>query len=97
MRLLGRVPHHLDAGLARAGERDHGHVGMAHEPVADLAAAAVHDVDDAGRQTRLDEQLDEALAEQRRVGRRLEDDRVAADERRRDLPGRESRSGSSTA
>jgi hypothetical protein len=48
LRLLGRVAHHLDAGLARAGERDHGHVRVAHEPVADRAAAPVHDVDTPG-------------------------------------------------
>src|SRR5256885_1655766 len=48
-----------------------------------------HDVDDPGRDARLGEQLDEALAQQRRVGRRLEDHRVPADERGRDLPGRD--------
>ena len=37
------------------------HVGMAHEPVADGRAAAVDDVDDAGGNARLVEQLDEAL------------------------------------
>ena len=63
LEVLRGVPHHLDTGLPRAGERDHGHVGMAHEPVADRAAAAVHDVDHAARQACLDEQLDEPLAE----------------------------------
>ena len=58
----GRLQHR-DAGLARAGERDHGDVGVADEPVADVAPAAVDDVDDAGRDAGLDEQLDEALAE----------------------------------
>ena len=48
---------------------------------------AVHDVDDAGGTPGLDQQLDEALAEQRRVVRGLEHDGVAADERRHDLPG----------
>ena len=76
-------------GLARAGEGDHRHVGVADERLARLLAVAVHDVDDARRHARLGEQLDEALGEQRRVLGRLEHDRVAADERRAELPGRD--------
>src|SRR5436190_14896623 len=68
LQVVGGVPHHLDAGLARASERDHGHVRMADEPVADLAPAPVDDVDHACRHAGLREQLDEALAEKRRVG-----------------------------
>src|SRR5436190_590321 len=49
-------------------------------------AAFMPDVDDAVRDACLDQQLDEALAEERRVRRRLEDDRVAAGERRQHLP-----------
>ena len=48
----GRLRSTVDAGLARAGERDHRDVGMPHEPVADRAAAAVDDVDDARRARR---------------------------------------------
>ena len=62
---------------------------MFDEPVADRAAAAVHDVQHAGRKPGFREQLDEALAERGRVGRWLEDDRVAAHERGRDLPRRD--------
>ena len=42
-------------------------VGMAHDPLADGAAAAVDDVDDAARDARLGEQLDEALGQRGRV------------------------------
>ena len=50
-------------GLARSGQRDHGHVRVRDEPLTDRAAAPVDDVDDAGRHPGLDQQLDEALAE----------------------------------
>ena len=43
---------------------------MPDEAVADSASAAMDDVDDALRDTRLVEQLDEALPESRRVARR---------------------------
>ena len=62
---------------------------MADEPVAGVLAEAVDEVDDAVGQARLGEQLDEALGQQRRVLGRLEDDGVAADERGRELPGRD--------
>ena len=62
LEVVGGGLRHGDARLARAGERDHGHVGMAHERVAGRLAVAVHDVDDAVREARLVEQLDEALA-----------------------------------
>ena len=78
---------HGHAGLARAGQRHDGHVGVADDPVADVAPEAVDDVDDAVRHAGLGQQLDEALAERGRVVRGLEDDGVAADERRHDLPG----------
>jgi hypothetical protein len=89
LELVGGVLEHLDAGLARAGQRDHRYVRVAHERVADRATAAVDDVDDALGDARLGEQLDEALTQERRVGGRLEDDRVPGHERRRDLPGRD--------
>jgi hypothetical protein len=43
----GRLEH-LDAGLARAGERDHADVRDGDEPLADRASATVDDVHDAG-------------------------------------------------
>ena len=63
--------------------------GMPHEALADGPAAAVDDVDDTVGDAGLDEELDEALPERRRVGRRLEDDGVPGDERGRDLPRRD--------
>ena len=62
---------------------------MADERLARLLAEAVDDVDDAGRHARLGEQLDEPLGEERRVLGRLQHDRVAADERRAELPRRD--------
>ena len=52
-----------DARLARAGEGDHRHVGMPDERVAGLLAVAVDDVDDARREARFAQKLDEALGE----------------------------------
>ena len=87
LEVVGGVLRHEHAGLARAGEGDDRDVRMAHEPVAGLLAVAVDEVDHPVRKPRLAEQLDEALGEQRRVLRRLQDDGVAADERGRELPG----------
>ncbi len=89
LEVVGGGLRHQDAGLARAGEGDHGHVGVAHEPVAGLLAVAVDEVDDAVGQPGLGEQLDEALGQERRVLGGLEHDGVAADERGRELPGRD--------
>ena len=96
LELVGGVLRHEHARLPRAREGDHRDVGVAHEPVARLLAVAVDEVDDAVREPGLAEQLDEARRQERRVLGRLEHDRVAADERGRELP-RGSRSGSSTA
>jgi hypothetical protein len=63
---------------------------MLDEALADDAPSAVHDVEDAGRQAGVLENLDEPLGERGRVRRGLEDDRVAADERGRDLPAGDS-------
>ena len=89
LQLVGRVLRDEHAGLARAGERDHRHVGVAHERVARLLAEAVHDLHDALGQAGLVQQVDEALREQRRVLGRLQHDGVAADERGRELPRRD--------
>ena len=48
-----------------------------------------HEVDDAGREAGLGHQLDEERRAVRRVGRRLEDDRVAGHERGHRLPARD--------
>ena len=89
LEVLRAVLHDGDARVTRARERDHRHVGMANQAIADGAAAAVHDVDDALGDSGLVQQLDESLPQRGRIGRRLEDDRVAGDERRGDLPGRD--------
>jgi len=86
LQLVGGVLRYEHARLARAGEGDHGHVRVAHERVARLLAEAVHDLHDAFGQPGFVQQIDEALREQRRVLGRLQDDGVAADERRRKLP-----------
>ena len=59
----GAVLGGLDPDLARAGERDQRHVRVLDEALADRLAAAVHDVEHAGGQAGLLEDLDEALAE----------------------------------
>ena len=82
LQLVGARLRDEDAGLARAGERDDRHVGMADERVARLLAEPVHDLHDALGQAGLVQQVDEPLREQRRVLGRLQHDRVAADERR---------------
>src|SRR6185295_5073870 len=87
LQAVGRGLRHLDSSLARARERDHRYIRMRDDRVTDLSPTSVDDVDDARRNTRVVQQLDEALAERRRVRRRLEDDGVSADERRQDLPG----------
>src|SRR5437867_12985217 len=57
--------------------------------VSQVSARAEHEVEHALRQTRLFENLDETDREQRGVRRRLEDNGIAEDERRHDLPGRD--------
>ena len=86
---LGGGLEHLDAGVARAGERDDGDVGMPHEALADSSPTSVDDVDHAVGDAGLGEELDESLPERGSVRGRLEDDGVPGDERGRDLPGRD--------
>ena len=88
LEVLGGGLQHRDAGLARAGQRDHADIGMADDPVPHLAAEPVHEIDDAVGHAGLDEQLHEALPEHRRVVRGLEHHGVPAHECRDDLPGR---------
>ena len=70
LEVVGPVLRGLDPDLARAGQRDERHVRMLDQALADRPAAAVDDVEDARREPGLLEDLDEALAERRRVGRR---------------------------
>ena len=74
------------ADLGRAGERDLVDVGVLDEMRAGRAVAG-DDVDDARRQLGLAADVGEDERRQRRRLGRLEHDRVAAGERRRDLPG----------
>jgi hypothetical protein len=86
-----REPLARDAGdhpshARRSRERDDGHVGMLDERLARLLAEAVHDVQHARRQPRL---LRQPREHERGLGRVLgvlQDSRVAAHERREDLP-----------
>ena len=78
---VGAGVEHLAAGLHRAGEEHEVHARMRRERTA-RAGIALHELQDVAQV----EQLDEARARQRRLLRRLVDDRVAGHERRRDLP-----------
>ena len=75
--------------LGRSGKRDDAHVGVLRERVADLLAAAGDEIDDARRDARLLEDLHEIDRRERRQRRRLEHDRVAADQRGNDFPRRD--------
>ena len=81
-----RALHHLPADLRRAREADLGHVGVGDEPRAHDGALADEDVDDALGDARLQHELREPERGQGRQLRRLQHDRVAARERRAELP-----------
>ena len=51
-------------------------------------AAAADEVDDAGREARIDERLDEVVDGERRIGSGLDDAGVACDQRGKELPRR---------
>ncbi len=90
---LRRVPRARDAALdlladlGRAGERDLVDVAVLDERLTDRGAAG-DDVDDAGREVALRDDLGERQCRQRRRLGGLQHDRVARRERRGDLPGR---------
>ena len=76
--------------VGRAGERDQGDVVVVDDGVADGRAAAGDDVQPLGRQAAVvDQQLGEGDAAERRLARRLEHDRAAGGDRRRQLVGDE--------
>jgi ParB family chromosome partitioning protein len=62
---------------------------MLDDRLPDLRSRAGHDVEDAWRQADLERDLGERQRRQRRLARRLDDDGVAAGERRCDLPRRQ--------
>ena len=61
---------------------------MVHDRRADRLADAVHELNHLGRQSRLEQDLDEHVPGVRHVFGRLEDARVSAEQRRKHLPGR---------
>ena len=78
----------LPSDLGGAGEREAAHVRMGHERVARLLAVAGDHVQHAGRE-HLAGELGEAQRRGRGVLGRLDDDRVAGDQRRDGLAGGE--------
>ena len=90
--LVDVEPHFL-----RAGESDEAGLRVGDERVADRAAGAGHEVDDAGTETRLAQHGHEHSRDRGRIARGLEHDRVARHDRRgrhaghdreREVPGR---------
>ena len=75
------------ADVVAAGEQHDVDVGVAHQRLAGLGVA-VDQVEDARREAGFLEQLDEALADGRRVLGRLEDGRVAFEQARAEHPQR---------
>ena len=77
---------HRAPDVGRSGERDDPHVVVDEHRAANIATATRHQVDDASRETGLFENPDEVQRRKRRQRGRLENDRVAAHQRRDDLP-----------
>ena len=77
------------ADLGRARVRDDLHVGVLDERIAHLAARAHDDVEDARREAGLLEHARQRHDRGRGVRGRLDDDRVAGDQRRHRLPRRD--------
>ena len=86
---VGRVLRDLDARLARAGERDHGHVGVRDDRVADLSPPPWTMLTTPAGTPASIRSSTKRSPSVGRVRRRLEDDRVPADERGQDLPRRD--------
>ncbi len=76
------------AGRGRTGERDLVDAGVAHEVLADLTAGG-QDRHDALRDAGLVEQLGHQVRVERRLGRGLDDDRAAGEQRGRELRHRD--------
>ena len=82
---LGRVLHDEAAGRRLSGKGDLGDAGVAGECLADLAAGAGDDVDDASRND-VGNQRNEGEQAERGVRRRLDDGAIACGDCRGDLP-----------
>ena len=79
----------LTPDRGRAGKRNQLHVAMTHQRGAHFLAASMNQIDDPRRHAGLVEDLDESCRGMRRIFRRLEDHGVAADQRGKQLPGRD--------
>jgi hypothetical protein len=86
LHVLGRGPHDRASGLQPAGEGDEVDARRGHERGAGHRSRAEHEVDDAVREPRLLDGLDQRDRRERRDLARLEDDGVAGRERGRELP-----------
>ena len=75
------------AGFGRAGDRNQADFGITAHRFADRRAAALHQVDDAAGYSGVGKGADELGTAHRRVGGRLEDHRVAADQGVKRFPG----------
>ena len=75
------VANEAHADVLRSGEHDAVDAGIVDQLLAGRAAAAGDEVEDAGRDARLDHHFRQLVAEKRRDRCRLEHDRVAGDQR----------------
>ena len=91
LEVVGGVAEHLLAGAHAAGQRDQARDRVAHQRRADALAGAADDVDDAGREIELERELRDLERRDRRALVRLDDDRVAGDQRRPDLAAHQRR------
>src|SRR5262249_46682024 len=83
---VGGVAQEALPRLRRPGEAHHVDVGMESDGLSHRGAAPRHDIEDAGRNTRLAGELGEAKSGERRLFGRLDDDRAARGQSRTDLP-----------
>ena len=80
---------HLAAGHRAAGERDRADLRMRCDRSADIWSGAVHDIEDAVRQTGFAANLAEQISRHRRQLARFGDGGVADGDRRRDFPAQQ--------
>ena len=91
--VAGRRDADVTRRLGRAGKRDTTDQRVGDERGARLLADPLNDVEDAGRQPRLGDEVGEQRARERRPLRRLEHDRAAGSQGRGRLPGRKHEGG----
>ncbi len=88
IRIIGHGAGNALRRLGRAGKTDPGNLRMGHQRRAHHRAVAGQQLQHLIRNTGLPHQRHRAGGDQRRLLRRFGDDRIAADQRRRDLPGK---------